>query len=168
MKRISLLSLTIVMTLASICFSSCSKNDDSDNQRLVSSYQKTKTGIIGTWVMESYQGDVSLGNPYTSVGWNDPWPYEKSQWYKYTFSNDGTVIDNENNANQYTITLDESEKVHYGKDNDDYFWPFSQGAVVLSIAHEKFYVEIKNDGLLYFYKAQLGYGGEPKYRYKKQ
>lgn len=137
----------------------------------MTSYQKTKSGIVGTWVMDGYQGTGDLGAPYTSLGWNDPWPYEKTDYYKYIFSSNGTVTDNDNNTYNYTVTINESEKVYYGNDNDDYYWPFSKGSVILNIKDSydsKFYVEIKNDGLLYFYKVQLGSGGEPKYRYRKQ
>lgn len=165
--------MLMVMTLSLMVACSNDDENDSDDTALKASYQKTKNGIIGTWVMDGYHDLSRSSNPYINLGWNDPWPYQNFEQFKYTFSTQGNLTDNRGGIYGYSIVMDETTKVYYGKDNDNFYWPFSKGSVVLTIQNKyitKYYVEIKNDGMLYLYnyEASTGGSGVPKYRYKKQ
>lgn len=166
MKKMLFIIASIVMLV------SCSKDDDDvSNSGLENTYNTLKSGIVGTWIMDGYQGVGRIGNPYISTGWNEDMTYWVDHYnYKLVFSNDGKVTDNRGDTFSYSVYMDKEKEVYYGEDNSDYYWPFKKGVVVLKIdnGYGNNYAEIKKDGKLYIYNASLGIDGEPKFRFKKQ
>lgn len=172
MKRICL----ILLSLATIL--SCSKDDGEDpgTARLYNTYEKLRSEISGTWVMDGYHTSSPISQ-LQSLGWEENLTYwAKTTIYKLTFTSDWKVTDNDGNNSTYTIYMDESKNVYYGSDNDSFNWPFTTGAVYLKLNgdidpsyYNPYYAEIKSDGKLYLYNtaADLGGDGRPKYRYRR-
>lgn len=174
MKKVysTILMLSMIIGVLNLC--ACGGNDDNSNSNdeLHSAYKKLQTSIVGTWIMESYYDENRYGNPYVKYGWNDSWPYNKAQQYKYVFNSDGKVIDNSSKTYSYSLYMDENIIPDYIDTKNKGCWPYSKGVIYLKIESEysPFYAEIKNDGMLYLYNTVPTTGGDgvPKYRYKRQ
>ena len=172
MKRICIILLSVVAVL------SCSKDDceDPDTARLYNTYEKLRSEISGTWVMDGYYSNSRLFETQP-LGWEEDLTYwVNNTMYRLTFTSDGKVTDNDGNNSTYTIYVDEDKKAYYSSDYDPDYWPFRVGAVYLKLNrdlapsyHNPYYAEIKSDGRLYLYNTVMGIGGDgvPDYRYRR-
>lgn len=175
-KKLFLSLLTLIMVvIASVNFTACSSDDENDNfSELQSSFQKTKNNIVGTWILEA-RYNPSTSNPYIKLGWDNSDElglFKHNPFYKFVFKNNGTFTDKDDGTFNFSIEFDKDRDAYYTKEHYSEYWPFSNGVIVLKF-DEKYLmrsvlVEIRKDGMLYFYDSTLGNSGLPLYRYKKQ
>ncbi len=176
MKKVYSTIVMLAVGVIALGFTACGGSDDEDNMNssneLNTAYKRLQTSIIGTWVMESYYDIHRSGNPYSSLEWNDPWPYANVSSYKYVFNSDGKVTDNRGNTYTYSVYIDENKIPYYTEKKQSGCWPYSKGVIYLKLESEysPFYAEIKSDGMLYLYNTVDTTGGDgvPHYRYKRQ
>ena len=178
------LKLFLLIAFVPLCVCSCGDDneEEDENSALQALYQKTKANIIGTWVLDAEFNNVVGPNTLGSkshLGWDSNDPYEifpNLPYYKYTFKSDGTFTDKNGETYTYNIQINEKEAAYYTRGEDSEYWPFKKGVIVLKFDdayYEKayvkeFYIEIRDDNMLYLYSTSLGKSGLPKYRYKRQ
>ena len=146
-------------------FVSCGDDNEetNDNSKLISAYEKVKTGIIGNWIEEARYTENST-NPYIHNGWNE------NNYEKFTFTAN-EVTNRNGETSKYTLTLDETSKVYFNSSKNANYWPFVQGKIVLSFNlgyQETKLVELRDDGKLYIYGGTKTTEGIPYYRMKRQ
>jgi hypothetical protein len=175
MKKNYFTTFVLYAMFAVLSFTSCGSSDDEESNSsngLNIACKNLKSSINGTWVMEAYYDENRSGNPYIKFGWNNPWPYDNLDNYKYTFTSDGKVTDNKGKTFSYSIYMDENKKPYYTEKKQKDCWPYEKGVIYLKLETEyrPFYAEIKSDGMLYLYNTVDTTGGDgvPKFRYKKQ
>lgn len=174
--------LLAVMTLPVMVACGGDDDDSTNNEHtaLLASYQNTKTNIIGTWVMEGKYHNSS-SSPSIKIGWNNNDEYgffKLNPYYLLSFKSDGTLTDKDGETFAYSIVLDENDTAY---DNSvekgiSAYWPYSKGVVKLvfddAFVHKAIYkevfVEIRTDGMLYFYDTTIPTKGIPIYRFKRQ
>ena len=152
-------------------FAACGDDEEElELQKLEAAYIKVQENIVGDWIMDAYY-DEDTFNPYIGNGWNNPWPYEGLEQYKYTFYSNGTVIDGSGNSYNYNVEIDKNKQVVLSCKNG--YWPFRYGAIILKFDNytglfsSSHYVIMKEDGLMYFYQTGNA-NGLVQYRYIKQ
>lgn len=173
-RRIGMVLLVI------LCYgiSACSDDDNEDSSALVASYHKIKTGIVGTWLYNAKYHSRTT-NPYMKSGWDDNDEYglnKLSPMYILSFRNDGTFSDKEGEVFTYSLELDEKYTPFFTQKDYEQYWPYSKGVIRLLFDNsfyrkaylKEVFAEIRDDGMLYFYDADLGKSGAPIYRFRKQ
>ena len=155
----------ILLAVMPFLFVSCGDDNEetNDNSKLISAYEKVKTGIIGNWVEEARYTVIST-KPYIHDGWNE------NNYEKFTFTAN-EVTNRNGETSKYTLTIDETSKVYFNSSKNANYWPFVQGKIVLSFNlgyQETKLVELRDDGKLYIYGDTKTTEGIPYYRMKRQ